>query len=120
MAQLVKNLPCKAGDPGSVPGWGRSPGEGIGYPLQYSGLEKSMDCIVHGVTKSQTRLSGFHFQGVKTGLSPGACQYLEVKEMRRIKQEIRTGRLERQDQKQACAVPWKLKEESGSGGKANC
>ena len=40
---------------------GRSPGEGNGYPLQYSGLENSMDCIVHGVAKSQTRLSNFHF-----------------------------------------------------------
>ena len=40
---------------------GRSPGEGNGYPLQYSGLENSMDCIVHGVTKSPTRLSDFHF-----------------------------------------------------------
>ena len=38
----------------SIPGVGRSAGEEIGYPLQYSGLEKSMDCIVHEVTKSQT------------------------------------------------------------------
>ena len=43
------------------PGLGRSPREGKGYPLQYSGLENSMDCIVHGVAKSQTRLSDFHF-----------------------------------------------------------
>ena len=50
-----------AGDLGSIPGLGRSPGEGNGYPLQYSGLENSMDCIVHGVAKSQTRLSDFHF-----------------------------------------------------------
>ena len=49
------------GDLGSVPVLGRSPGEGKGYPLQYSGLENSMDCIVHGVAKSQTRLSDFHF-----------------------------------------------------------
>ena len=48
------------GDLGSVPGLGRSPGEGKGYPLQYSGLENSMDCIVHGVTKNQTRLNDFH------------------------------------------------------------
>ena len=41
------------GDLGSIPGLGRSLGEGSGYPLQYSGLENSMDCIVHGVTKSQ-------------------------------------------------------------------
>ena len=43
-----------AGDLGSIPGLERSPGEEKGYPLQYSGLENSMDCIVHGVTKSQT------------------------------------------------------------------
>ena len=45
---------------GSIPGLGRSPGEGKGYPLQYSGLENSTDCIVHGVAKSWTRLSNFH------------------------------------------------------------
>ena len=45
---------CNAGDLGSIPGLGRSSGEGKGYPLQYSGLENSMDCIVHGVTKSWT------------------------------------------------------------------
>ena len=49
------------GDLGSNPGLGRSPGEGKGYPLQYSGLENSMDCIVHGVAKSRTQLSDFHF-----------------------------------------------------------
>ena len=43
-----------AGDLGSIPGSGGSPGEGKGNPLQYSGLKYSMDCIVHGVTKSQT------------------------------------------------------------------
>ena len=46
---------------GSIPELGRSPGEGNGYPLQYSDLENSMDCIVYGVTKSQTRLRDFHF-----------------------------------------------------------
>ena len=60
-----------AGDLGSIPGLGRSPGEGKGYPLQYSGLKKSMDYIaldyvamdyiVHWVAKSQTQLSEFHF-----------------------------------------------------------
>ena len=44
------------GDLGSIPGLGRSPGERKGYPLQNSGLENSMDCIVHGVAKSQTQL----------------------------------------------------------------
>ena len=43
-----------AGDLGSIPGLGRSPLEGKGYPFQYSGLENSIDCIVHGVTKSWT------------------------------------------------------------------
>ena len=56
MAQVVN-----VGDLGSIPGLGRSPGEGKGYPLQNSGLENSMDCILHGVTKSQTQLSDFHF-----------------------------------------------------------
>ena len=51
VAQMVKN----------PPGLGRSPGEGKGYPLQYSGLENSMDCIVNGVAKSQTRLRDFDF-----------------------------------------------------------
>ena len=45
---------CNAGVLGSIPGLGRSPGEGKGYPLQYSGPENSMDCIVHGVAKSRT------------------------------------------------------------------
>ena len=53
VAQLVKNPPAMI-DLGSIPGLGRSPGEGKGYPLQCSGLENSMNCIVHGVTKSQT------------------------------------------------------------------
>ena len=51
-----------AGDLGSIPGLGRLPGEGNSYhPLQYSGLENSTDCVVHGVAKSQTGLSDFHF-----------------------------------------------------------
>ena len=59
MAQLVKN--CNVGDLGSIPRLGKSPGEGNGYPLQYSGLENSMNYIVHGVEKSPTGLSDFHF-----------------------------------------------------------
>ena len=51
-----------AGDLGAIPGLGRSPGEGKDYPLQNSGLENSMNYIVHGVAKSQMRLSAFHFQ----------------------------------------------------------
>ena len=49
-----KESACNAGDLGSTPRLGRSPGEGKGYPLQYSGLESSMDYIVHGVTNSRT------------------------------------------------------------------
>ena len=56
------------GDVDSIPGLGRFPGEGKGYPLQYSGLENSMDSIVHGVKKSQTRLSDFHFSSLDSGL----------------------------------------------------
>ena len=53
VAQLVKNA-CNAGDLGLIPGLGKSPGEAKDYLLQYSGLENFMDCIVHGVSKSQT------------------------------------------------------------------
>ena len=60
VAQLVKNPLANAGDLVSIPGLGRSPGEGKGYPLQYFGLENSIDCIVHGITKSPTQLSTFH------------------------------------------------------------
>ena len=58
---LASGFPCGSadkesaghvGDLSSIPGLGRSPGEGKGYPLQYSGLENFMDCIVHGVAKS--------------------------------------------------------------------
>ena len=56
-----KESACNAGDLGSILGFGRSPGEEKGYPLQYSDLENSMDCVVHGVSKSQTRLKHFHF-----------------------------------------------------------
>ena len=54
-----KESACNVGDLGSIPGLGRCPGEGKGYPLQYSGLENSMDCMVHGVPKSWTWLSDF-------------------------------------------------------------
>ena len=49
-----KESTCNAGDLGLIPGLGRPPGEGKGYSLQYSGLENSMDCIVHGVAESDT------------------------------------------------------------------
>ena len=60
MAQLVKNPPANAGDLGSIPGLGKSPGGGTGYPLHYSGLENSVDRIVHRILLSDSR---FHFFG---------------------------------------------------------
>ena len=59
------------GDLGSIPGLGRAPGEGKGYPLQYSGLENSMDCVVYGVAKSQIWLSDFH--SLTHSLTPSIC-----------------------------------------------
>ena len=61
VAQLVKNLPVIQESWVQSLGWEDSPGEEKGYPLHYSGLKNSKDCIVHGVTKSLTRLSDFHF-----------------------------------------------------------
>ena len=55
-----KESACNAGDLGLIPGFGRSPGEGKGYPLQYSGLENSMDYTVLRVAKSRTQLSNCH------------------------------------------------------------
>ena len=68
---VVKNPPANAGDAGSIPGSGGSPGERKGYPLQCSGPENSMDCIVHRVAKSQTRLSDFHLLFHKQSLQCG-------------------------------------------------
>ena len=59
-----KESACNAGDLGLTPGLGRSPGEGKGYPLQYSGLENSTDYTVLGVAKSRTQLSNFHFHWI--------------------------------------------------------
>ena len=60
-----KESACSEGDLGLILVLGQSLGEGKGYPLQYSSLENSVDCIVHGVAKSGTRLSDFHFQKVQ-------------------------------------------------------
>ena len=60
-SSVGKESACNTGDPGLIPGSGRHPGEGIGYSFQNSGLENPMDCIVHGVTKSQARPRHFHF-----------------------------------------------------------
>ena len=69
-----KEAACNGGDVDSISGLGRSTGEGKGYPLQYSGLENSMDCLVHGVTKSQRWLNDFHFIAI--------CQRWVADEMR--------------------------------------
>ena len=66
VASAGKESACDAGDPGLIPGSGRSTGGGNSYPLQYSCLENSMDrggwwATVHGVAKSQTRLNDEHF-----------------------------------------------------------
>ena len=65
-SSAAKESACNSGDPGSIPGLGRSPREGIHYPLQYSGQENSMDrgawqATVHGVEKSRSQASNFHF-----------------------------------------------------------
>ena len=73
-SSVGKESACKAGDPGSILELGRSLGEGNGYPLQYSDLENSMDCIVHGVAKSWTRLSDFHFTWWLSD-KESVCQY---------------------------------------------
>ena len=59
-ASAGKESACSVGDLGSIPGLGRSPGDGNGYPLQFSGLENPRDCIVLGVSRSLTQLSNFH------------------------------------------------------------
>ena len=61
MAQLVKNLHAMLGDLGSIPGFGRCPVEGEGYPLQHSGLGNAMDYTVPGVAKSWIRVTYFYF-----------------------------------------------------------
>ena len=76
IAQLVKNPPAMQETLVLFLGLsGRSPGEGKGYPLQYYGLENSMDCIVHGVAKSQTWLSTFLFLSFIRWLTENVRQY---------------------------------------------
>ena len=77
VGSAAKESACHAGDLGSISGLGRSPVEGNGYPLQYPGLENSMDCIAHVVAKSQTRLSKFLFH-FHTPLIPGNIPCSEV------------------------------------------
>ena len=74
-SSVGKASTCSAGDLGLIPGLGRSPGERKGYPLQYSGLEHSMDCTIHGVTKSQTWLRAFHFTALHTVSLPRSISW---------------------------------------------
>ena len=74
-SSVDKESACNAGDPGSTPELGRSPGEGKGYPLQYSGLENSMDCIVHGDRTEQLSL---HFKMEKAAHGTGLEVISEV------------------------------------------
>ena len=70
-SSVGKESTCNAGDPESIPGSGRSPGEG--NPLRYSGLETSMGCIVHGVAKSQTQQNYFPFTSLH--VTPSVCRH---------------------------------------------
>ena len=74
-SSIGKESACNAGDPSSIPGLGRSPGEGKGYPLQYFGWKNSMDCIVSGVTESWTQLVTFTFTSLSC-LSVDLCGFI--------------------------------------------
>ena len=74
-----REFSCNAGNPDLILGLERSPREGNSYPLQYSGLENSMDCIVHGVAKSQTQPRNVHFTSLHFSLSvPGRKEELNL------------------------------------------
>ena len=84
-SSVGKEATCNEGDPSSIPELGRSAGEGIDYPPQYSGLENSMFCIEHGVAKSQSRLRDFHFSWTslvaQTVKNPSAMQETRVRSL---------------------------------------
>ena len=87
-SSVGKESACNAGDTSSIPGTGRSTGEGIGYPLQYSDLENSMNYIVHGVAKSQMRQSDFYFISLHFRVVAIATEVVQSKNM--CSSEIRT------------------------------
>ena len=96
---------CSAGDLGSIPGLGRSPGgERKGYPLQYSGLENSMDCIANGAAKSQIRLSDFHFRYMmaQTIMNLPAIQETQVQSLGREEP------LEKGMATHSCILAWRI------------
>ena len=101
-----KESACNAGDLGLIPGLGKSLGEGSGYPLQYSGLENPMYCIVHRVTKSQTWLSDFHFHGAlergkQRGKDAGNEDIQDLKQM-----------IKNLEQERSWEVMWELQSEA--------
>ena len=79
-----KEFACNEGDLGLIPGLERSPGKGKGYPLQRSGLENSMNCIVHGVTQSQTHRETFTFTFSFSRLSRTQNKSLELLYLEKI------------------------------------
>ena len=90
-----KEFACNAGDPGSLPGLGRSPGDGHGYPLQYSCLDNPMDrgawwAIVPEVTKSWTWLSKFHFHLIERGVDPTSVAMMTTRGQTRACLELCT------------------------------
>ena len=89
-SQTGEKSTCNVGELGLIPGLGRSPGEGNSYPLQYSGLENSMGCIVHRVTKSRTWLSDFHMikQGMMIFVRDGRQMFLTWAEKAKTDQQI--------------------------------
>ena len=95
-SSVGKESACNAGDPSSIPVSGRYPGEGKGYPLQYSSLENSMDCIVHEVAKSRSRLSNFHFQGIKICQVSPTSGTAKKKKKGKVRQIVQMGRIEKE------------------------
>ena len=75
LAQLVKKSACNVGDLGLIPGLGRSSGEGKGYPVQYSGLENSMDCIVHGAQRVRHDWATFTLLSHRAYVEECLCSY---------------------------------------------
>ena len=106
---FISSLPANPGVLRFIPGLGRSLGEWKGYPLEYSGLETSMDCIAHRVTKSQTRPNGFQ-KTKKASLGATQFQHLPVPTiciLRRQNSNQNSQNLQRREiaEQRACLFP---------------